>query len=480
MNPIAPSTIIIGGGFTGLFTALHLGRENYPNPLLLVDPNTRFTFKPLLYELLTEELPLDRICPRYRDLLIEKRVSFLQDSVEAIDLPDRRLTLASGASYTYSNLVLALGSQPTFLNTPGAEENALTFASAADAMTLKVRLRDCLQTAVETRDREHRQNWLTVAIIGAGPAGVELACTLADLLPVWLDEMGGDLDEIRVVLMNRGSEILKGDINSRLRRVARTALGDRTVSVELILDAGVTAIAPTGVEYRQGETAKLLSAMTVVWTGGTRPHPLLQKLALSPDNRDKSGRVRVLSTLQLPEYPEVFVGGDCAYVEDEPQPSTAQVAYQQGKAISHNLKALSGGRYPLPSRVTLRGTLMKLGIGDGVANLFDRLEVKGEAGHLLRQATYLELLPKPLHNLKNTAEWFTDELLQRHQARSLHPNRARRTPLIAGITAMMASVVLAFPLIWRAARPEQFQRNMAETGIPAMIDRLQPDIGGRR
>jgi NADH dehydrogenase len=156
------------------------------------------------------------------------------------------------------------------------------------------------------------------------------------------------------------------------------------------------------------------------------------------------------------------------------------VAYQQGKAIAHNLKAFSQRRYPLPSRVTLRGTLMKLGIGDGVANLFDRLEVKGEAGHLLRQATYLELLPKPLHNLKHTAEWFTDELLQRHQARSLHPNRAGRTPLIAGITATMASVVLAFPLIWRAARPEQFQRNMAETGIPAMIDRLQPAVGGRR
>jgi demethylphylloquinone reductase len=480
MNSIAPPTLILGGGFTGLFTALHLGQENYPHPLFLIDPNDRFTFKPLLYELLTGELHFDRICPRYQDLLVEKRVSFQQDSVEAIDLRHRRVTLTSGTVHTYRHLVLALGSQPTFFNTPGADENALTFASAGDAMTLKMRLMDCLQTAVDTRDPEARQRLLTVAIIGAGPAGIELACTLADLLPVWLDEMGGDPDEIRVILINRSNEILKGDINSRLRQVARNALGDRTISVELILDAAVTAITAAGVEYQPLGNARFLPAMTVVWTGGTRPHSLLKTLAISPENRDSSARLRVLSTLQLPEYPEVFVGGDGAYVADAPQPSTAQVAYQQGKAIAQNLKALSQQRHPLPSRVTLRGTLMKLGIGDGVANLFDRLEVKGEAGHLLRQATYLELLPKPLHNLKNTAEWFTDELLQRHQVRSLHPNRTGRTPLIAGITATLASFLLAIPLIWRAAQPKHFQQNMAETGIPEFIDRLQPQVGGRR
>jgi demethylphylloquinone reductase len=210
----------------------------------------------------------------------------------------------------------------------------------------------------------------------------------------------------------------------------------------------------------------------VVWTGGTRPHSLLQKLAITAENRDKSGRLRVLPTLQLPEYPEVLVGGDCAFVTAAPQPPTAQVAYQQGKAIAQNLQALASQRYPLPSQVNLRGTLMKLGIGEGVANLFDRLEVKGEAGHLLRQATYLELLPKPLHNLKHTAEWFTDELLQRHQTKSLHPHRQGRTPLLAGMTATVASLLLAVPLIWRAAQPEHFQEKMVDTGLPQLMNQL--------
>jgi NADH dehydrogenase FAD-containing subunit len=472
MDLISSPTVILGGGFVGLFTALHLGQENYPGPVLLIDPNDRFTFKPLLYELLTGELHRDQICPRYRDLLVEKRVSFLQDSVEEIDLPNRRFTLASGASHTYSHLVLALGSQPTYFNIPGTADYVLPFASAMDALTLKARLQDCLHTAVQTPDLQQRQPLLTVAIIGAGPAGVELAATLADLLPVWLDEMGGDIEEIRVVLVNRGHEILKGDINSRLRSVARQSLGDRTVAVELVLDAAVKTITSIGVEYQQQDSLHFLPAMTVVWTGGTKPHPLLQKLSIAADHRDRQGRVRVLPTLQLPEYPEVFVGGDCALVTSAPQPPTAQVAYQQGKAIAHNLKALNQRRYPLPSRVNLRGTLMKLGIGEGVANLFDRLEVKGEAGHLLRQATYLELLPKPLHNLKQTTEWFADELLQRHQTKSLHPSREGRTPLLAGITATVASLLLATPLIWRAAQPEHFQQNMTDTGLPELMNQL--------
>jgi NADH dehydrogenase len=210
--------------------------------------------------------------------------------------------------------------------------------------------------------------------------------------------------------------------------------------------------------------------MTVAWTGGTATHPLLKTLPLPPQNRNQRGQLQVTPTLQLPNFPEVFVGGDCSYVLDAPQPPTAQVAYQQGKAIAYNLKAMATGHPSIPSEVNLRGTLMKLGLDEGVANLFDRVELKGEIGHLIRQATYLELLPKPIYNLKATTEWFTDELLQRHQPQSIHPKHNGRTPLVAGMTATLASVLIAVPLIWRAAQPEQFNQQMTNTGIPSLLD----------
>jgi demethylphylloquinone reductase len=475
MNQTPHPTIILGGGFVGLFTALHLSQQNYSRSIILVEPRKRFTFKPLLYELLTAEIHAEQVCPCYEDLLADSQVSWIQDRVKSINLQQRQVVLDSGQTNSYGNLVIALGSKTTYFKIPGAAENALPFTSDTEAITLKLRLQDCLQTAITTTDAEQRQHLLTVAIIGAGPAGVELAATLADILPVWYDMMGGDYEAIRIVLVNRSDEILKGDINSSLRQTAQKSLSDRTVKVELLLNAAVTKITPMGIEYSQNGKANFLSTMTICWTGGTQPNSLLQEL---PVPKNLRGQLIVNSTLQLPNFPEVFVGGDCAYVSDEPQPPTAQVAYQQGKAIAGNLQALAQGRSPVPAKVKLRGTLMKLGIDEGIANLFDRLEVKGELGHLIRQATYLELLPKPIYNFKATTEWLKDELLQQHQPMSLH--RQGRTPLVAGMSTILASTLIAIPLIWRAAEPQQFQTQMNDTGIPNLLEHMteseKPDM----
>ncbi len=474
MNQVSHPTVILGGGFVGLFTALHLGHQDYPHPLVLIERGDRFSFKPLLYELLTGELHAELVCPLYAKLLSGSRVSFVQDTVKSIDLPQRQVVLASGKSYDYRNLVLALGGQTNYFKTPGAAENSFSFTSATEAVTLRARLQDCLQTANSTKDREQRLRLLTVAIIGAGPAGVELACTLADILPVWYEELGGDYEEIRVVLVNRSHEILKGDINSRLRDTAREALDSRTVAVELLLDAAVTAIKPDGVEYKHQEQSNFLPAMTIVWTAGTEIHPLLKDLPVAPEHRESGGRLHVNPALQLPDFPEVFVGGDCAYFLSKPQPATAQVAYQQGKAIADNLTALVSRQAPIPARVTLHGTLMKLGIGEGVANIFDRHEVKGKAGHLIREATYLQLLPAPLYNFHSTAEWLTDELFRRHLPQAINQEQHQRTPFLAGVAAIVAGLAISLPLLWRAAQPEQFQRSLAQTGLPVLLNQLAP------
>lgn len=412
-------TVIVGGGFVGLFTALQLSQYDYPYPIILIEQRERFVFKPLLYELLTDELHLEQVCPSYQGLLATRGVQVIQDTVQSIDLHQRQIRLNSDQSITYHNLVLAPGSQTAYFNTFGAADYAFPFTSAQEAIALKQHLKQCLEKAQQVHDPEERLQLLTVAIIGAGPAGVELASTLADILPVWYEEMGGNYEDLRVVLMNRSDEILKGDINSRLRQTAQRALKERTIPVEFIANIAISDIALNGVRYSQQDKARFLPATTTVWTAGTVPHTLMAQLPVAPEQRDRRGRLQVLPTLQLPDFPEVFVGGDCAYVPTASQPPTAQVAYQQGKAIAHNLQAIADGRSPVPAHVALRGTLMKLGIGEGVANLFDQVEVKGEVGHLIREATYLELLPTPARNVRLTAEWLKDELFQQHQPRSL-------------------------------------------------------------
>jgi NADH dehydrogenase len=410
--------MIVGAGFVGLFTALHLSKNHYPEAVVLIDPNDRFCFKPLLYEYLSGEMAPDQVMPRYQDLLAGSKVTFVQDRVEAIDLEQHQVRLTSGAAHTYGHLVLAMGSVPAFF-APGAAENALTFQCQTDADMLKQRLLEQLQQAQSAATPEERQKLLTVAIVGGGPAGVELALTLADLLPQWYKAMAGDPTELKLVLLNRGP-ILQGDVNSLLRDIAMKSMEHRAMPIELRLEASVTAVPPDAVEYKCQDQSERLEAGTIVWTCGTKIHPLVQSLPIPVERRTKRGQLLVTPTYQLLDYPEVFAAGDCADIDPQldpyakPLPPTAQVAYQEGAIIAHAVKAKVQGQAPRPGKVALRGTLMKLGLGTGVANLFDRYEIFGVLGQKIRQLTYLELLPTPAHNFKATSDWLRDEVFHRN------------------------------------------------------------------
>lgn len=220
MNRPVYQTLILGGGFTGLFTALNLAHEHYPRSVILIDKDEHFCFKPLLYEYCSGEMDAEQVVPRFEELLNDSGVIFVQDAVQSIDLNQREVKLTSGDCYNYSNLVLALGSVTGYFHVEGARENALPLRTQDDAIAIDRKLRDCLQQAIQTEDTQTRRQLLTAVVIGAGPSGVEMAGTLADLLPHWYEALGGNSQEIRVVLLNHGKEILEGDINSRPKTFA--------------------------------------------------------------------------------------------------------------------------------------------------------------------------------------------------------------------------------------------------------------------
>ncbi len=465
-------TVILGGGFTGLFTALHLSHQHYPRSVILIDQNDRFCFKPLLYEYFSGEMDAKQVTPRYEELLQQSGVIFVQGSVKSIDLQQRQIQLANGDHYGYSNLVLALGSVTGYFGVEGAKENALPFRSQDDAIALDRHLRDRLQQATQLQDAASRRRLLTTVVVGGGPSGVEMVATLADFLPQWYAELGGNAEEIRVLLVNHG-ELLEGDVNSQLRTAAKQALQERTVPVEVIIGAKVTAIHPDRLEYQRNDQTEILGAGTIVWTAGTNTHPLIKSLPIADEHRDKHGRLSVTPTLKLPDFPEVFAGGDCAmdlqpesgsgdeyeptehqleqstsaenhHPNPKPLPPTAQVAYQQGAAIAHNLRALALGYALEPARVNLRGTLLKLGLNNSAANIFDTIEVTGEVGHLIRQGAYLELLPTPIHNFKATTEWLKDEVVEHY-----HPNSLKQVVKAAGV---VGGIVVGAAIARRIAR----------------------------
>ncbi|NUN67415.1 NAD(P)/FAD-dependent oxidoreductase (plasmid) [Pseudanabaena biceps] len=481
-NPIY-QTVIVGGGFAGLFTALHLSYQHYPRTIILIDQHDRFCFKPLLYEYLSGEMDANQVVPSYAELLHRSGVIFVQDTVQAIDLHQRQIHLVSGDSYGYSNLVLTLGSVTGYFDVEGAQEYAFSFRTQADAIALAHHLRDCLQRAIQLNDPEQRRQLLTLAVIGGGPSGVEMAATLADLIPQWYIEMGGNQSEVRIVLVNHG-KLLEGDINSQLRETVEKELQKRTVPVELLLGVAVTAIHPNMIEYKRDDQTSNLAVGTVIWTTGTNTHPLIKSLPIPDEHRDKHGQLKVTPTLQLPDFPEVFAGGDCTVnlqpssdtqksAEAQPPkaiplPPTAQVAYQQGYAIASNLQSLALGDELKTAEVNLRGTLLKLGLENGVANIFNTVELTGEVGHLIRQGTYLELLPTPVHDFKATSKWLKDELFEQRSPKSMLKNLALGFFLFAvgfvGITLLISHT-----------SKDQIQLKSSPSQTSKGKDRLLPD-----
>lgn len=409
MNDSRP-TIILGGGFTGLFTALHLSQQDYPDPVILVDRSERFVFKPLLYDYLTEEMSDSQVNPRYEELLSGLKVKFVRDTVENIDV-DGKVELANNGSIAYRYLVIALGSQTGYFGIEGAKEHTFPFWNRKDAIALKTHLQDCLKRSLETEDPLERQKLLTVAIVGAGATGVELAATLADVLPQWYLKLGGEFEQLRLILINRGEQILDS-ARDCLREAAKAAFFKRPIKVQLELNASVTAVRHQQVEFERDDRKETLEAGTIVWTTGTTVNPVVKALPIADEYRDKKGRLKVLSTMQLIDRPEIFVGGDCAVNWDKSVPATAQAAYQQGSAIANNLQALSINKTPDVANVTMRGTMLKLELNDAAADLFDRLLIEGKTAHLLRQGRYLTTLPTPARDFKATTQWLSEEVLE--------------------------------------------------------------------
>src|SRR5690606_36125327 len=161
MTP-TPHIVVLGAGYTGLTAAKLLARRA---PVTLVNDRDRFVERMRNHQLAAGQ-PV-RGTP-LRDLVAGTGVRLVVDRVTRID-PDRReVELASGAEpIGYDLLVYALGSTADLDAVPGAAEHAVAVADAERAVQLQDRMRAAS----------------TVAVVGGGLTGIEVATELAESHP---------------------------------------------------------------------------------------------------------------------------------------------------------------------------------------------------------------------------------------------------------------------------------------------------------
>ncbi len=368
-----PRVVIVGAGFGGLWAARALARSSAE--ILVVDRNNYHTFLPLLYQVGAAELEPEAIVYPIRSILRKMRnADFHLGDVREIDFTARIVQTSpprrtSAASIPYDYLILALGSTAHFFGVPGAGEHAFRLKTLDDGIRLRNHILRCFERAVclppaAGLPATAGEPWLTFAIVGGGPTGVEFAGALAELVrhPLRRDFPHLDWRAARVVLLEAADGLLPGWPDS-LRRYA--ALRLQKIGVEVRLQATVQQIEPHLVRLKDGTG---LPTETVVWTAGVQGDSQARAWGLATV---KSGRVKVLPTLQVPDHPEVYVLGDLAYVEQDGRslPMIAPAAIQQGRAAAENILRQMKGQVPRPFRFRDPGMMATVGRNAAVADL---------------------------------------------------------------------------------------------------------------
>ena len=297
--------LIIGGGFAGFWAAIAARRiAGARAELTLVSPAPVLEIRPRLYEAKPEALGVDML-----PLLDEADVGFVRGEATRLDTAARAVTLAAGDRLTYDRLVVATGSRLRRPPVPGAEA-AFSVDSQAEAVAFDRRLRDIVQDIAAP----------TIAVVGAGFTGIELALELRDRL---LAHGGvGAAECLRIVLIDR-AETIGPELGPSPRPVIEAAL--KIAGVELRLGANVWALAADHVSFSDGS---VLKADAVVLATGMIAAPFAAQV---PGPRDQLGRIIVDSDLRAPSAPEVFVAGDAAAADTGDGHRTLQSCQHAGQ-----------------------------------------------------------------------------------------------------------------------------------------------------
>jgi len=357
-----PKVLIIGAGFGGLYAARAL--RDAPVDLTVVDRTNHHLFQPLLYQVATATLAPTDIAAPVRWLLRQQRnARVLMGAVTHIDPVTRKATLADGSALSYDFLIVASGARHSYFSHPEWEPFAPGLKSVEDAIEIRARFLRGFENAERCADPVERQAWLTFAIVGGGPTGVELAGMLPTVARHALrpDFRTFDSALARVVLIEAGPRVLPA-FPADLSEHAAADLQD--LGVEVRTGTMVTGVDADGVEI--GANHERIFAKNVFWAAGNAASPLGATLGAP---LDRMGRVRVTPDLSIPGHSEVFVIGDLADVQTNgvPVPGVAPAAMQMGRSAARNILHSIRGEGREDFRYRNKGDLATIGRYKAVA-----------------------------------------------------------------------------------------------------------------
>ncbi|HTO67035.1 MAG TPA: NAD(P)/FAD-dependent oxidoreductase [Bradyrhizobium sp.] len=371
MAPSQPHhVVIVGAGFGGLEATYRLAGA--PVRITLIDRRNHHLFQPLLYQVATASLATSEIAWPIRYLLRNRpEVTTLFATVSGVDAANRRVLLEDGGEVNYDTLILATGARHAYFGHDEWEQWAPGLKTLEDATTVRRRILVAFERAERETDPVRRAARLTFVIIGAGPTGVELAGTIADLARDTLPQDFRNIDtrKARVVLIEAGPRVLAG-FPDDLSAYAQASL--ERLGVEVVLGQPVTDITREGVVY--GGTK--LAAKTIIWAAGVQASRAAEWLGAPAD---RASRLQVEPDLTVPGHPDIFAVGDTVTISawnGKPVPGIAPAAKQEGRYVAETIRARLRGETLPPFRYKHAGSLAQIGKRLAVID-FGRIKLRG-------------------------------------------------------------------------------------------------------
>jgi NADH:quinone reductase (non-electrogenic) len=402
--------VIAGGGFAGLYAAIHFDKRlarREDVEVTLISRENFILFTPMLHEVASGDLyPGDIVNPLRR---IVRHVKVVTAKVQAIDLSARRVHCIRSVAereieFEFDHLLLTLGSETNFFNMDGVRDWAVTMKSLGDAALLRNEMVALLEEAAVESDTAARQQLLTFVTAGGGFSGTETTGAVNDFVrdtvryyPPLREEM------IRVVMVHPGNFILP-ELGEELGRYAERKLLER--KVEVVKGARVASYDGVVVTLSDGTS---IPTATLIWTAGVKPSPVIASL---PCQKER-GRLLVNEDMSVPGVSGLWAAGDCAAIPDVESgagkfyPPTAQHALREGVVVAKNIEATILGRRPKPFRFKILGLLASIGHHTGVAMVFG-IKFSGFIAWCFWRSVYLTKLPRLGKKLRVMASWALD------------------------------------------------------------------------
>ncbi len=412
--------LVVGGGYVGLYTALHLQREARRGEaeIVVVNPEAYMTYQPFL-----PEAAAGSISPRHVVVPLRRTLGdceIVVGEATAVDHAARTATVKTLAAeeegtgtidIPYDELVLAPGSVSRALPVPGLADHGIGFKTVEEAIGLRNHVLEQMDIASSTRDPQVRDAALTFVFVGGGYAGVEALAELEDMAR-YAARYYHNLrpDDLKFVLVEATDRILP-EVGEEMGRYAVRELRGRNIDVRLgtRLDSCENRIAVLSDGSR-------LPTRTLVWTAGVKPHPVLAATGLPLTER---GRLKCTAELRIEGVEHAWSAGDAAAVPDltAEQPGTecapnAQHAVRQAKVLAGNVLASLRGKPLQEYRHRYVGSVASLGLHKGVAQVYGK-KLKGYPAWFMHRAYHLSRVPTVNRKARILAEWCLAGLFKR-------------------------------------------------------------------